>query len=1136
MISSRTGLFTATVCALLLLVARPAKAALLAYEGFNYTAGDSLTNASAQGSGDSYGWAGRWSGASIPLATNVAASLGYTDALGHTLSTDGGSVVVGVLSGTTVNAQPSRSFNFGNLNGSAYTGLTNSPGTYWASFVMQWIGPVTAGSTTNQYVRKGDLIFRSGALTNATTTGNQLFAAGSPNAGNRLGTPVDTWATWVGADAGSGTTNTGLAASSAPLNTPTFVLIRLDLNGGASSDTIYTWFNWTNLNSEPSIATANTINNSTNEDGLNNIRLDANGGNASGTNTVLVFDEFRFGTTFADVTPHSTNTAQAPAITSQPANATVTVGDLATFTVSAVGDAPLRYQWHFNTNTPLANQTNASMTIASAQTNDAGGYAVVVTNSSGSVTSTVATLTVLLPAPPAITAQPQNWTNVVGFAATFGVGATGSAPLRYQWYFNTNTLLANRTNATLSFTIASTNDAGGYSAIITNRFGSVTSTVARLTVIQGSPALLPAFAGADGAARYVTGGRGGIVYHVTALDKNFNDTRSGTLRYGLTDANFPAGVPRTIVFDVSGVFWLGRYGAESNHNNGWNTQSRYYLSGNTTVAGQTAPGPVIIMGGVTKASAGNIIIRNVTFAPGYGLSGFYDPALGETPTPGDFPDSYLYDAIDISGQNIMMDHLTTIYITDESISCNEMANNLTVQNCNISQGQNYPQADAEATNLTYTGHALAHLLQAGSNAKVSILNNLYAHQKGRLPRVGSEVGTGAFNDFRNNLFYNWLNTAGTGSTNQPSYNNFINNFYLAGPGGDNPVGGTNYAITTAAGGTGIFYGYDTSRTHAYVSGNLKDTNKDGEPYDTSSADSDYFTITNQSTAYDVNIGVTLSPQNALTNVLRFAGSRWWARPYVFTLGNTNAIVTNDIAVYIDERLIHETFSGTGKIMAWADDPFNSDPSEGVEWRSLLALRADPTTGVAPFNRAAGWDTDGDGMPDYWELEHGLNPAVANNNGDFDSDGYTDLQEYVNDIAAWPAPGNIFFTGATNNRYAQIFNWQVSGVTVNITNLGTVTTSSPVAAEPVRHGYPQQRDGGGGCGGSTCGHSPPHERCHAQHHRRLAESLQHAGDCHGGHGCRQSLGRPAAGGDPGHGRRQRFVQLHWGHIERGRGVV
>ena len=123
---------------------------------------------------------------------------------------------------------------------------------------------------------------------------------------------------------------------------------------------------------------------------------------------------------------------------------------------------------------------------------------------------------------------------------------------------------------------------------------------------------------------------------------------------------------------------------------------------------------------------------------------------------------------------------------------NELANNITVQYSTIAQGQNYPQADAEAAGIDYTGHALGSLFQAGSNAKISVLHNLYAHLKGRLPRVGTEAtaltvaGVGAYNDFRNNVFYNWLGTAGTGAGGQPSQNNFVGNFYLAGPGGDNP--------------------------------------------------------------------------------------------------------------------------------------------------------------------------------------------------------------------------------------------------------------------------------------------------------------------------------------------------------------
>jgi hypothetical protein len=250
---------------------------------------------------------------------------------------------------------------------------------------------------------------------------------------------------------------------------------------------------------------------------------------------------------------------------------------------------------------------------------------------------------------------------------------------------------------------------------------------------------LPAFPGADGAAARITGGRGGAVYHVTKLDTDFNDVAVGTLRYGLTMLTGP----RTIVFDVSGVIHLGRAavaGWDSN-GNGWDTASRLNVPSDTTIAGQTAPGPIIIMGGTIKPGGNNIIIRNITIAAGYGNRSFDEPA--RTPAAGDFPDSYVYDALDISGTNVMVDHVTAIYGTDETVSMNELASNITIQFCTIAQGQNYPQADAESSGVSYTGHALGSLLQAGSNAKVSVLHNLYAHLKGRLPRVGTPDDGGA---------------------------------------------------------------------------------------------------------------------------------------------------------------------------------------------------------------------------------------------------------------------------------------------------------------------------------------------------------------------------------------------------------
>lgn len=548
---------------------------------------------------------------------------------------------------------------------------------------------------------------------------------------------------------------------------------------------------------------------------------------------------------------------------------------------------------------------------------------------------------------------------------------------------------------------------------------------------------LPGFPGADGAGQFASGGRGGIVYHVTKLNAELNDPQRnspGTFLYGINDANFPANTPRTIVFDVAGVIHLGMADTTNwtSNGNAWDSQSRQSISGtNLTIAGQSAPGPVIIMGGTLKPSGSNIVIRNITIAAGYGVKNFWEPPPKTPPSPGAIPTSFVMDAIDVSGKTIMIDHVDALFCTDEAISCNERANNLTVQYCNCSLAQNY------------NGHAYGHLLQPDTNFKISLLNNLDAHMDNRLPRVGSEVGVGSLNDFRNNVFYNWIGVSGfagyTGAFQTPSQyskNNFLHNFYLAGNGGDTSGGGT------AAGGTGIFYGYQSFGvpvgpvyTAVYAAGNAQDTNKDGDPNDVLPADAGYADSVIQASAYDINIGVTLSARAAFTNVLSYVGSRWWERDYDIALGNTNAIDR------IDERVIHDVITGQGKIQAWADNPFDTNDLEGVEWRSLWALRMD-TNGAAPFNHPDGWDTDQDGMSDTWEVEHDLNPNVASNNNDFDGDGYTDLEEYLNDLATWPAPGQIVFTGGTNNRYAQIHNWRVYGTNVNISGLGIQQTFSP----------------------------------------------------------------------------------------------
>jgi hypothetical protein len=297
-------------------------------------------------------------------------------------------------------------------------------------------------------------------------------------------------------------------------------------------------------------------------------------------------------------------------------------------------------------------------------------------------------------------------------------------------------------------------------------------------------------------------------------------------------------------------------------------------------------------------------------------------------------------------------------------------------------------------------------LEAGSTtaqAAISFHHNLYAHQKARVPQM-QKGGTGAYYDFRNNVFYNWFGTAG--SKSGTTFLNLVNNFYLAGDGGDQPVGGTNPGVTTQGGGTGVL----SASSSVYRVGNVLDSNKDADADDGNPLSAGSVTNPFWLGGVPTYAGHTDAARDAFDRVLEYVGANWWAR--------------DDVIDTPDERIIHEARTGDGKIMAWADDPWNNDLAEGAEWR---ALKNTPQA-----DRTADWDTEasigygvGDGMPTYWELEHGLDPNARDDTGDFDSDGYTNLEEFLNDVAAWPAANAIAFNGATNARYAQITNWDAN---------------------------------------------------------------------------------------------------------------
>jgi hypothetical protein len=167
-----------------------------------------------------------------------------------------------------------------------------------------------------------------------------------------------------------------------------------------------------------------------------------------------------------------------PAITNQPVGGQLVAGTSTNLSVGATGYAPA-YQWYLGAN-PISGATTNTYTIAAANDSAAGIYTVVITNAYGSVTSSVATVTVL--DPPVITAQPASLTASNGWPASFSVTATGTAPLAYQWYFGMNAI-SGATAANYSLAAVAATNAGNYSVVITNAAGSVTSGVAALSVV-----------------------------------------------------------------------------------------------------------------------------------------------------------------------------------------------------------------------------------------------------------------------------------------------------------------------------------------------------------------------------------------------------------------------------------------------------------------------------------------------------------------------------------------------------------------------------------------------------------------------------------------------------------------------------
>ena len=177
-------------------------------------------------------------------------------------------------------------------------------------------------------------------------------------------------------------------------------------------------------------------------------------------------------------------TLTAPSIITQPANVTTALGQPVSLSVAASGNPAPTFQWTKNS-VNIASARGATLTIPSAQSSDAGIYAVLISNANGSVTSANVQVTVTGGNAPVFTAQPASQTVAVGSTVVFSAAATNSPS--YQW-LRDGVAIAGATSPLLVLRNVTAADAATYSALASSSSAIAFSTASSLTVVNVTPA------------------------------------------------------------------------------------------------------------------------------------------------------------------------------------------------------------------------------------------------------------------------------------------------------------------------------------------------------------------------------------------------------------------------------------------------------------------------------------------------------------------------------------------------------------------------------------------------------------------------------------------------------------------------
>ncbi len=476
-------------------------------------------------------------------------------------------------------------------------------------------------------------------------------------------------------------------------------------------------------------------------------------------------------------------------------------------------------------------------------------------------------------------------------------------------------------------------------------------------------AKIPAFPGAEGGGMYTAGGRGGKVLVVT----NLNDDGPGSFRWACEQ-----GGARIIVFNVSGIIWL--------------KTPIILRAPYVTIAGQTAPGDgVCIAGQSFQVNTHDVIVRHMRFRRGATNVWYREDSFGGNPVG-----------------NIMIDHCSCEWGLDENISFyrhmfdmgdgkpsrKEPTVNVTIQNTISAKG------------LDTYNHAFGSTI-GGENT--TFMRNLWADNTGRNPSIG---WGGVFN-FVNNVIYNWVHRTADGGEFS-TMSNFINNYYKPGPltPKDSPVG---YRIVKSESRSQKLFPY-AQYGRVYAIGNIMEGNervtKDNWDGGIQTSDKDGKLNPDELALMKSNEPFPMAHMTILPS----------EKTFDYVLENVGATLpTRDI---VDERIINEVRTGEAYYVKKLpkDNPYGdhwgmrdrSKNEDGLfKYRRLpkdsykLGIITDPRQmgGYPEYKGEPRVDTDGDGMPDDWEIANGLNPNDPSDaNGDCTGDGYTNIEKYINGIS------------------------------------------------------------------------------------------------------------------------------------------